>query len=218
MHRNSIDHMQALVQRYLQPGTPLLIGDVGSYDYTGSYRALFTDPAWKYVGIDLNEGPNVDVVLPSPYSFPFPDGHFDVLVSGQAFEHVKFFWLTWTEMVRTLKPGGFIFLIAPSRGPEHRFPVDCWRFYPDGYRALAEYAKIDCLEATTDWAAYPFARGRIWGDTVGAFAKPPYVVSSSAQEWLRAHPPTERRNLLRATARRVRQQLAAKRTTGGPRT
>ena len=180
MHRNSIEHMRGLVQRYLEPGTPLLVGDVGSYDYTGSYRALFTDPAWKYVGIDLNEGPNVDVVLPSAYQFPFPDGHFDVLISGQAFEHVKFFWLTWMEMVRTLKPGGFIFLIAPSRGPEHRYPVDCWRFYPDGYRALAEYGKVDCLEAHTDWPAYPGARGRVWGDTVGAFAKPPYRVPERA--------------------------------------
>ena len=30
---------------------------------------------------------------------------------------------------------------APSRGPEHRYPNDCWRFYPDGYRALAKYAR-----------------------------------------------------------------------------
>jgi SAM-dependent methyltransferase len=187
MHRNSIDHMRALVERYLEPGRSLLVGDVGSYDYTGSYRALFTDPAWQYVGVDLNEGPNVDVVLPSPYQFPFPDGHFDVLISGQAFEHVKFFWLTWMEMVRTLKPGGYIFLIAPSRGPEHRYPVDCWRFYPDGYRALAEYGKVDCLEAHTDWPAYPGARGRVWGDTVGAFGKPPVRLSTRANEWLRGH-------------------------------
>ncbi len=99
------------------------------------FRTHVQRPNWTYQGIDLNEGPNVDVVLTSPYKFPMADGHYDVLISGQAFEHVKFFWLTWMEMVRTLKPGGFIFLIAPSRGPEHRFPVDCWRFYPDGYRA-----------------------------------------------------------------------------------
>ena len=138
MHRNSIEHMRALVLRYLDRDAKLLIGDVGSFDYTGSYRALMQSPNWTYQGIDLNEGPNVDVVLTSPYKFPMADGHYDVLISGQAFEHVKFFWLTWMEMVRTLKPGGFIFLIAPSRGPEHRYPVDCWRFYPDGYRALAE--------------------------------------------------------------------------------
>jgi SAM-dependent methyltransferase len=122
--------MRSLVERYLDRQKTLTIADVGSYDFIGSYRALLEQPAWTYSGIDLNPGPNVDVVLESPYQFPFPDGHFDVLISGQAFEHIKFFWLTWMEMVRTLKPGGFIFLIAPSRGPEHRYPVDCWRFYP----------------------------------------------------------------------------------------
>jgi len=187
MHQNSIDHMRALVERYLDPSAHLLIGDIGSFNYNGSYRDLFRQPGWTYRGVDLEQGPNVDVVLTSPYKFPFDDGHFDVIVSGQAFEHVKFFWLTWMEMVRTLKPGGLIFLIAPSRGPEHRYPVDCWRFYPDGYRALAEYAGVDCLEAHTDWAAYPFARGRAWGDTVGVFAKAPYRLRDTAKQWLDAH-------------------------------
>jgi SAM-dependent methyltransferase len=203
MHRNSIEHMRALVERYLDRDAKLLIGDVGSFDYTGSYRALFQRPNWTYQGIDLNEGPNVDVVLPSPYKFPMADGHYDVLISGQAFEHVKFFWLTWMEMVRTLKPGGFIFLIAPSRGPEHRFPVDCWRFYPDGYRALAEYGNVDCLEAHTDWGAYPFAKGRVWGDTVGAFAKAPYKLSPEAKRWVEAQKQAEKRSLADRAASEV---------------
>src|SRR5512139_2138223 len=99
MHQNSQNHMRALIERYLDPGADLLIGDVGSADYNGSYRELLRQPRWRYCGIDVAEGPNVDVVLPSPYQFPFDDGHFDVIVSGQAFEHIKFFWLTWMEMV-----------------------------------------------------------------------------------------------------------------------
>ncbi|MEP7275437.1 MAG: class I SAM-dependent methyltransferase [Betaproteobacteria bacterium] len=200
MHKNSIDHMRALVTRYLDPSHTLAIGDVGSFDYSGSYRALFTAPGWSYSGIDLNAGPNVDIVLDSPYEFPFPDAHFDVLISGQAFEHVKFFWLTWKEMVRTLKPGGFIFLIAPSRGPEHRYPVDCWRFYPDGFRALAEYGGIDCLEAHSDWAAYPGAKGRVWGDTVGAFVKPPHDFNDAGFAGLRAAAAAPKRSALERAA------------------
>ena len=223
MHRNSIEHMRALVERYLDRDAKLLIGDVGSFDYTGSYRALFQRPNWTYHGIDLNEGPNVDVVLSSPYNFPMADGHYDVLISGQAFEHVKFFWLTWMEMVRTLKPGGFIFLIAPSRGPEHRFPVDCWRFYPDGYRALAEYGNVDCLEARTDWGAYPFAKGRVWGDTVGAFAKPPYKLSADAKRWVDANTQEPKRSLADRAASEVTRAVegtlrSAKRAVAGPKT
>jgi len=195
MHKNSLNHMRRLVERYLDRDAELLIGDIGSFDHNGSYRRLFDGPRWKYLGIDLEQGPNVNHVLESPYRFPMADNHFDVIVSGQAFEHVKFFWLTWMEMVRTLKPGGFIFLIAPSRGPEHRFPVDCWRFFPDGYRALAEYGKVDCLEAHTDWGAYPFAKGRVWGDTVGAFAKAPYRLSPEAKQWVEAQQRAAKRSL-----------------------
>jgi SAM-dependent methyltransferase len=222
MHQNSIDHMRRLVERYLDRDADLLIGDIGSFDYNGSYRALFDSPKWRYMGIDLDRGPNVDHVLESPYRFPMADGHFDVIVSGQAFEHVKFFWLTWMEMVRTLKPGGLIFLIAPSRGPEHRYPVDCWRFYPDGYRALAEYAKVDVLEAHTDWGAYPFAKGRIWGDTVGVFAKPPYTLTPDVRRWVESQKEAPKRSFADRAASEVTRMVegtlrSMKRAVVGPR-
>ena len=41
--------------------------------------------------------------------------------------------------------------IAPSRGPEHRVPKDCWRFYRDGMQAMAYWTGLKCIEATTDW-------------------------------------------------------------------
>jgi hypothetical protein len=43
-----------------------------------------------------------------------PGGYADVVISGQAFEHIEFFWLSWRETVRVLRQGGLIFLIAPS--------------------------------------------------------------------------------------------------------
>ena len=45
-----------------------------------------------------------------------------------------------------------------------------------------------------DWPAYPGAPGRVWGDTVGAFAKPPYQLSERANAWLRAHASDPRRS------------------------
>ena len=39
----------------------------------------------------------------------------------------------------------------PSSGHEHRYPVDCWRYYPDGVTALARWADLDVLYAGTDW-------------------------------------------------------------------
>lgn len=172
MHTSSYQHLERLVKTYLDPACTLAVADLGSYDVNGSYRPLFDRPQWRYTGVDLVAGPNVDCVLTSPYRLPFGSGSLDVFVSGQAFEHIEFFWLTWLEMARTLKPGGLIFLVAPSRGPEHRYPVDCWRFYPDGFAALAKYASIELLECSTDWAPDAAPDSASWGDTVGVFRQP----------------------------------------------
>ncbi|ABM56417.1 class I SAM-dependent methyltransferase [Verminephrobacter eiseniae] len=173
MHLSSLEHVEQLVGRYLQGLDALTVIDVGSYDVNGSYRPFFSRPGWRYTGVDLTAGPNVDRVMTSPYRLPFASHSVDVIVSGQAFEHVQFFWLTWLEMVRVLKPGGHILLLAPSRGPEHRYPQDCWRFYPDAYRALAAYGDLELLEVSTDWNAHADPDSAPWGDTVGVFRQRP---------------------------------------------
>jgi len=174
LHISSYQHVQDLTQRYLSDKTnqALKIFDIGSYDVNGSYKDLFHKHRWQYTGIDMREGPNVDVIMNNPYKLPIKTQQADVLVSGQAFEHIDYFWLTWLDMVRATKPGGYIFLIAPSRGPEHRFPVDCWRFYPDAYRALARLGHLQLEEVTTDWEPSEHPDSAAWGDTVGVFKKP----------------------------------------------
>ncbi len=74
-----------------------------------------------------------------------------MIVSGKTFEHTEFFWLSLREIARALKTGGLVCIIAPSAGPEHRYPVDCWRVYPDGLRAAARYAGLETIEAWTQW-------------------------------------------------------------------
>lgn len=177
MHVSSYEHMQDLVARFLDPTATLSVVDIGSYDVNGSYRTLFSNSRWSYRGIDLEAGPGVDIVLDSPYRLPIPSASVDLVISGQAFEHVEFFWMTWLEMVRILKPGGRVFLIAPSRGPEHRYPQDCWRFYPDGYRALARFGGCELIEVSTDWGPHHDPSSSDWGDTVGVFVKPAMPLS-----------------------------------------
>jgi len=173
VHLSSLEHVERLVAKYLDSQPALTILDIGSYDVNGSYKPFFTRPNWAYVGVDLAPGPNVDVALTSPYRLPFSSHSADVIVSGQAFEHIEFFWLTWLEMARVLRPGGLIFLLAPSRGYEHRHPQDCWRFYPDSYHALARYGGLELLEVQTDWEPHPDPGSAPWGDTVGVFRQAP---------------------------------------------
>ena len=154
MHQSSYDKMASFCRDYLgaRKGVPLTIVDLGSCDYNGSYRALFDLPPWRYLGVDLQPGPNVDLVLRDPYFWrELKSGSVDVLVSGQTFEHTEFFWETILEIARVLKPEGLCCLIAPASGPEHRYPLDCWRIFADGFRALARHARLEVLYARTQW-------------------------------------------------------------------
>lgn len=178
MHLSSYKNMQKFVAGYLSSGEniPLKIADIGSQDVdlVGSYRTLFTSPSWQYYGVDMSPGANVDIVLSDPYHWKeLESNSLDVVVSGQALEHIEFFWLAMMEIRRVLKPGGLCCLIAPSQGPEHRYPVDCWRFYPDGFRALAKYTGIEVLEVYVQWDSerYP-DRDPVWNDCVMIAKKP----------------------------------------------
>jgi SAM-dependent methyltransferase len=93
-------------------------------------------------------GPNVDIVEKNPYHWKdLATNSFDVVISGQAFEHTEFFWITMSEMVRVLKKDGLLCIIAPSEWGEHRYPVDCYRFLADGMVALARWTGINPLHA-----------------------------------------------------------------------
>ncbi len=177
MHQSSFDKMTAFRRDYLEPrrAEPLLILDLGSQDINGCYRPLFGLPPWKYVGVDLAPGANVDVILSDPYDWrEISAESADVIVAGQTFEHTEFFWETMRQVARTLKPNGLCCVIVPSSGPEHRFPVDCWRMYPDGLRALARYAGLEVLVAETQWEDRPEYdnESNKWHDSVLIARKP----------------------------------------------
>ena len=184
MHQSSFDKMTAFRRNYLEErrAEPLAIFDLGSQDINGSYRPLFALPPWKYVGVDLAAGNNVDVVLSDPYDWrEISAESADVIVAGQAFEHTEFFWETMRQIARTLKSNGLCCIIVPSSGPEHRFPVDCWRMYPDGLRALARYAELEVMEATTQWEDLPEYdnESNKWHDSVLIARKPAKASSAT---------------------------------------
>jgi SAM-dependent methyltransferase len=154
VHQSSYDKMMRFRSLFLDQGlkSPLVIYDLGSQDINGTYRPIFSNPNWRYMGIDTVSGKNVDIVLHNPYVFrELRSNSADVIISGQAFEHIEYFWVTMLEIVRVLKPGGICCILAPSSGPEHRYPCDCWRFYSDGMQALAFFAQMEVLEASTQW-------------------------------------------------------------------
>ena len=152
----------------------LSVLDVGSLNVNGSYKEIFDFLECSYHGVDLEAGPGVDTVLTDPYQLPFDDSSFDIVFSGQVFEHSEFFWKLFAEMTRVVKDNGLIIVMTPSSGPIHRFPVDCYRFNPDSMTALANHARVQLVDA---WMSEfgPFY------ETTGVFRKcdPDLVVAST---------------------------------------
>lgn len=172
MHASSMTNMRLCIEKYLTPrlksgsaGTVRVV-DIGSQDVNGSYRSLFDPASWDYLGVDMAPGRGVDLVIDNPYRIPLNDGYADVVISGQMLEHSEYFWLAFAEQVRLVNDDGFIVMIAPSKGPIHRFPVDCYRFYPDAYAGLAKLTNTVLIDCWMDTASE-------WGDLVGVFAKNP---------------------------------------------
>lgn len=140
--------------------------DFGAYDVNGTLKPIFAKH--NYIGIDMSEGPNVDIVCDNSKT-PFENNTIDVVVSSSCFEHDECFWETFLEMCRIIKEGGYIYINAPSAGDYHGYPGDCWRFYKDSWSALAKWANkngyvIDLVYSHVEPTGH-------WKDSIGVFQK-----------------------------------------------
>mgnify|MGYP001166541216 FL=1 len=113
--------------------------EVGSYNRNGGLRDVCPEGS-EWIGADLEAGPGVDVVLEDPHKLPFEDASFDVVLSSSVFEHTDFFWELFKEKCRCVKPGGYIYINAPSTGEYHPYPHDSWRFYRDAGYSLEKWS------------------------------------------------------------------------------
>jgi SAM-dependent methyltransferase len=147
MHDLSYREMAANIKNYLGalPAGALIV-DIGSMNLNGSYRPLI-EPRWQYRGIDLVAGNNVDVIMRSEFDTGLLADSVDAVLCGQCLEHCRDPFRLMAEMGRIAKPDAMLLITAPREWEEHRFPIDCWRFLPDGMRILFERAGATCLEA-----------------------------------------------------------------------
>jgi len=171
MHPSSVQNMKVARAKFLQylsalPSPKVL--DVGGLHHVPhkSYLRLFED----IVGIewfvaDIKAHSSVTHVMPGPYTLPFEDNTFDLVVSGQMLEHCSNPFKSIAEMKRVLRPGCRMVLIAPSAGPYHDVQ-DCWRFQKDAWKVIME--DIGGMQTIAQWISdkAPDERSRKWQDNV----------------------------------------------------
>lgn len=153
MHLNS----QLLFQKYALPlfQDGLRVLEIGPDNHPSSFRKLLGDQPFLWDTIDIFDDDRLTHRAAGEYSFPLPDDTYDLVLSGQVVEHVRKTWVWMRELARVCKPGGCIITINPVSWGYHEAPIDCWRIYPEGMKALHDEAglttELSTFESLEPW-------------------------------------------------------------------
>ncbi len=113
-----------------KPGMDVL--ELGSRVVTGAnFCSLFSKA--RYVGFDYYEGENVDIVGDIHRVSQYFDHQFDLIFSSAVFEHLAMPWQAALEIIKLLKPGGYVFIETHYAFGSHDRP---WHFFQYSENAL----------------------------------------------------------------------------------
>jgi SAM-dependent methyltransferase len=169
MHKSAYEIGAKFLDRYMAPEMNSIL-EVGAFDVNGSLKD-FKRQDCEWVGVDLEPGKGVDIVIERASKLPFEDNSFDLVVATSVFEHDPTFWLTFNEMLRVVKADGFIYICAPSNGWVHRYPMDVYRFYPDAGIGLVEWGRREFSELELVESFISERDGDVWNDFCAVFSK-----------------------------------------------
>ncbi len=123
---------------YLEIGT--------RYGLTQKMRDLF--PNSEYIGIDMEDGPGVDVVLDLTRDFSYIDKtlekkRFNTVFCLSVLEHCENPFSMAENITRLLNRRGVVYVSAPYSWKFQGFPSDYWRFTPEGIKVLFREMDFD---------------------------------------------------------------------------
>lgn len=148
MHQNSL----AIFRKYALPyfeGIESVL-EIGPSGTPSAYQKEVGKASLRWDTIDIanKKGYDLTYISKGEYDLGLPDNSYDLVLSGQVFEHVRKVWRWMPEIARVTRVGGRVITISPVSYPYHEAPVDCWRAYPEGMKALCEDAGLDVELAT----------------------------------------------------------------------
>jgi SAM-dependent methyltransferase len=145
MHKSAMDDVQRFSEHFVDSDRCYRIADVSPYDVNGNVRHLFHRNRWTYVESDLAAELKIDQIV-GPDGLNIDLDSFDLVISVSNMEHVPKPWEWIKKLSNRLAPGGLIYVNSPNTWPYHGHPIDCWRVWPMGMKALFEEGGIIPLE------------------------------------------------------------------------
>ena len=151
--------------------------EIGSRARSGNTLRDLMPAHLDYVGLDIIEGPNVDVIGDAhQLSHHFPAGLFDAIFAVSVVEHILMPWKLALEMNRVMAMGGLGYLATHQGWPLHDAPWDFWRFSDKAWLSLFNQATgFEIIEAAMGEPASVVARR--WHPTVDFGSQPVYLSS-----------------------------------------
>ncbi len=115
-HIDQINFVKEFKEFYINNGfnKDINILEIGSLDVNGNIRNLFNFTN-DYTGIDLEKGPNVDLVLDGT-DIDKLNKKFDIIISCECFEHAKNWKIIFEKMCQNSKQNSFILVSVASTG------------------------------------------------------------------------------------------------------
>ena len=115
--------------------------EIGSKNYgnTPDFRSVF--PNEEYVGVDMEYGHGVDVVLDFTSDLTvikksLKGKKFKTVICFSVLEHCKNPFKMSRNIMRILDKNGVLFVSVPFSWRIHGYPSDYWRFTPEGVKLL----------------------------------------------------------------------------------
>lgn len=133
MHAEAFDWTSYAFNKWYKPEMGRIkVLEFGSLDINGSIKSIFSEASSVYTGVDLQEGPGVDVVC-GAHDFDTLE-IFDVIVSCEVFEHTPLWREISNNAHRLLREGGLFIATMAGEGRAPHSAVDAgpirdWEYY-----------------------------------------------------------------------------------------
>lgn len=139
-------------EKFVKPrdGRTLIVGSK-LYSQREDRRKRYADA----VGLDMEPGDGVDVVLDLEEKPPSWLGKFSHIECLSTIEHCNRPWLLASHTEDLLLPGGTIYVSIPLVWRLHSYPQDNWRVTPSGLRNLFPHVTWDAVNIASDYDLWP---------------------------------------------------------------
>jgi hypothetical protein len=155
-HQSQLDFVKSVKDIFPYSFKDVKVLEVGSLNINGSVRQFFEN--CDYVGVDLAEGKDVDLVG-HIHMLPLAENSFDTVISCECFEHDKH-WKETFQTMYNVSRGLVIFSCATTGRQEHgttaTSPADS-PFTNDYYKNLTEQDFRESFYLNDMFSKYEFS-------------------------------------------------------------